>query len=55
MNADLPKLVLQHLMPHKHYSTTKGYINVGRQLRPSVPKRYVPPINRGDDGQAAAG
>lgn len=55
MNADLPEPVLQHLMQHKHFATTKGYINVGRQLRPSVPKLYVPTINRVDDERAAVG
>ena len=35
---------LQHLMQHRDYQTTKRYINIARQLNPSVEKLYVPDV-----------
>jgi integrase len=44
MNADrLEPLELQQQMQHKTFTTTQGYINTARLLKPAVAKLYVPP------------
>ena len=51
MNVDrLSPEELQRTMQHQRYQTTQGYINLGRLLKPSALKVYVPPT--GDTGQA---
>ena len=45
MNADkLTPDALQDLMQHKDYQTTQGYINLARQLNPSVANLFVPDL-----------
>jgi integrase len=47
MNADkLTPDALQALMQHRTYTTTQGYINMARQLKPSVAGLFVPELGR---------
>src|SRR5262249_14247239 len=47
MNADrLSADQLQALMQHKTYTTTQGYINMARQLKPAVAGLFVPELGR---------
>lgn len=38
--------VLQALMQHRAYATTKGYIDLARQLKPAAHDIFVPDLNR---------
>ncbi|HKI30938.1 MAG TPA: hypothetical protein VKA46_03660 [Gemmataceae bacterium] len=53
MNADLPEVVLQHLMQHKSWQTTRGYIDAGRKLRPTLPKLFAPQLPAPEAKEAA--
>jgi integrase len=47
MNADrMTGDALQALMQHKSYATTQKYINIGRQLNPTVQNLFVPDLGR---------
>ncbi|MEI8375376.1 MAG: tyrosine-type recombinase/integrase [Planctomycetota bacterium] len=48
MTAD----ALQALMGHKDYSTTQRYINMARQLNPTVANLFVPTLPKKEQGQA---
>jgi integrase len=42
--ANMTGDALQHLMQHRDYQTTRRYINIARQLNPTVEKLYVPDV-----------
>ena len=48
MTAD----ALQALMGYKDYATTQRYINMARQLNPTVANLFVPALSKTDQGQA---
>ena len=54
MNADtMTADALQALMRHKDYSTTKRYINIGRQLNLAVDGLHVPDVLKRKKARAA--
>lgn len=48
MTAD----ALQALMGHKDYSTTQRYINMARQLNPTIENLHVPPLPKKEEGRS---
>ena len=45
MNAErMTAYALQAMMQHKDHATTRGYINLARQLRPAMENLFVPEI-----------
>ncbi|MBC8116849.1 MAG: hypothetical protein H7062_20840 [Candidatus Saccharimonas sp.] len=50
-NAESMNLfALQSLMQHKSLETTKGYVNMARQLNRPVQNLFVPTLRRRGDG-----
>jgi len=51
MNADrLTPDALQILMQHQDYQTTQQYINMARQMKPTVQNLYVPDVTKKEAG-----
>jgi integrase len=42
LNHELDPAVLQRMMQHKTFATTKGYIALGERLKPTLPRLFVP-------------
>ena len=51
MNADrLTPDALQILMQHQDYQTTQRYINMARQMKPTVQNLYLPDVTEKEAG-----